>query len=91
MRETKDWKILGFNEETQVKIDSKLMDDEYSYWFRFRSLPWYRKRKLKGNLPKNTIEKALRELKINAVVRKKEKGKQISSYWVIEPDKSKST
>jgi hypothetical protein len=86
MKETKEWTILGFKEEIRVQIDSKLMDDEFSYWFRFRSLPWYRKRRLKGNSPKSTIEKALSELKINAVVWKKDKGKQISSYWVIEPE-----
>jgi hypothetical protein len=85
MREQKEWIVQGFKDEAKEKIESKLMDDEYSYWFRYRSIPWYRKRRLKGNSPKETIEKALNGLQIEASVWKKDQWKQISSYWVIEP------
>lgn len=85
MREQKEWIVQGFKDEAKEKIESKLMDDEYSYWFRYRSIPWYRKRRLKGNSPKETIEKALNELQIEASVWKNDQWKQISSYWVIEP------
>jgi hypothetical protein len=85
MREQKEWIVQGFKDEAKEKIESKLMDDEYSYWFRYRNIPWYRKRRLKGNSPKETIEKALNELQIEASVWKKDQWKQISSYWVIEP------
>ncbi|MFX0181860.1 MAG: hypothetical protein ACFE95_02160 [Candidatus Hodarchaeota archaeon] len=85
MREQKEWIVQGFKDKVKEKIESKLMDDEYSYWFRYRSIPWYRKRRLKGNSPKETIENALKELQIEALVWKKDQWKQISSYWVIEP------
>ncbi len=85
MQELKDWVIQGFKDEIKEKINIKLMDDEYSYWFRYRSIPWYRKRKITGISPKETIEKALSELQIEATVRRNEQLKQTSSYWVIEP------
>ena len=86
MREAKEWVVLGFTGGIKEKINSKLMDDKYSYWFRFRTIPWYRRRKIKGSSPKETIEKALRELQINAKVWWKDDWKQISSYWIIEPE-----
>jgi hypothetical protein len=86
MREAKEWVVQGFTEGITEKINSKLMDDKYSYWFRFRTIPWYRRRKIKGLSPKETIEKALSELQICAKVWWKDDWKQISSYWIIEPE-----
>ncbi len=85
MRITKEWVIQGFDDEINNRIDTKLMDDEYSYWFRFRSIPWYKRRKIKGNYPKETIEKALSELQVEAAVWRNKQWKEIASYWVIEP------
>ena len=85
MRITKEWVIQGFDDEIKSLIDTKLMDDEYSYWFRFRSIPWYKRRKIKGMTPKETIEKALSEIQVEASVWRNTQWKEIASYWVIEP------
>ena len=76
MRITKEWVIQGFDDEIKNLIDTKLMDDEYSYWFRFRSIPWYKKRKIKGVTPKETIKKALSEIHVEASVWRKKQWKE---------------
>ncbi|PWI46858.1 hypothetical protein CEE45_14570 [Candidatus Heimdallarchaeota archaeon B3_Heim] len=83
-QEMKEWKIKGFSEEIKEKLDSKLMEDRYSYWFRYRSIPWYRKRRIKGSYPEKLIKMALNELQLVAKVRRGNKGAYISSYWLIE-------
>lgn len=84
MRVSKEWLIQGFKDEIKEKIGTKLMDDNYSYWFRYRSIPWYKIRRIKGESPKETIEKAIGELQIETIVWRKDRRKQ-SSYRVIEP------
>lgn len=85
MHESKEWGVLGFADEIKNQIDAKLMEDEYSFWFRYRSIPWFRKRRIKGSSTKETIEKTLKELHIEAIISRKKPSKESSSYWVIEP------
>lgn len=67
------------------EIDSHLMNDEYSYWFRFRTISWYQIRRIKGFSPKKTIEMALKKIEINAEVYKDQHRKSNSSIWIISP------
>ncbi|UCE12943.1 MAG: hypothetical protein JSV04_12215 [Candidatus Heimdallarchaeota archaeon] len=85
VRESKEWVITGFSDEIKNTIDTKLMEDDKSFWFRYRSIPWFRRRRIKGTTPIKTIEKALNELHIEAKIWRKVLSKQSSSYWVIEP------
>ena len=84
MKEVKEWVIRGFDNETTEKIDSKLMENEYSYWFKFRTLNWYRIRRIKGVSPINEIKRALTELQIEAKVWQNNNEKSLSSNWIIE-------
>ncbi len=85
MKEEKEWVIRGFSEEITKKINSKLMNDQFSYWFRYRSISWYRKRRIKGSSPINTILLALKELGIKGEVTKEKVDTHTSFYWIIEP------
>ena len=85
VREEKEWQIQGFSNEIRLKIDKKLFEEHLSYWFRFRSIPWYRKRRIKGKDPELTLISVFNELKINAKFTLKNKGDNLSSYWLIEP------
>ncbi len=87
MKETKEWSIQGFDEEIQIKINEILMKEEISYWFRFRTISWYRIRRIKGSNPIETIERALREQNIEAKVWRKNQWKSSTSTWIIEPKK----
>ncbi len=84
-QEMKEWNITGFTDKIKESIELKLMEDRYSYWFRYRSIPWYRKRRIKGSSPEKLIKTALKELRLEANVRRGNKGAYISSYWLIEP------
>ena len=88
-QEQKEWVIKGFTDDIKEKIDITLMGDRYSYWFRYRSIPWYRKRRIKGISPKELIEEALNELKVDGKVRREKKTTHISSYWLIEANSRK--
>ena len=68
------------------EIDSHLMNDEYSYWFRFRTISWYQIRRIKGFSQKKTIEKALNEIKVKANIYKNQQWKSNSSVWIISSD-----
>lgn len=85
MKEAKEWIIQGFSEKTKDKIDNQLMNDEFSYWFRFRTISWYRIRRIKGLSPKKTIEKALNKIKIDVKVYRNQQLKFNSSIWIISP------
>jgi hypothetical protein len=89
MKESKEWSIQGFNEEIKARIDAILMNEEISYWFRFRTISWYRIRRIKGVNPIETIERALTERNIEAKVCRKDQWKSSTSTWVIEPKKKK--
>ncbi|MFX0086467.1 MAG: hypothetical protein ACFFAU_12425 [Candidatus Hodarchaeota archaeon] len=90
MKETKEWSIQGFDEEIEIIIDEILMKEEISYWFRFRTISWYRIRRIKGLNPIKTIERALKEQNIEAKVWKKNQLKSSTSIWVIEPKKKET-
>lgn len=87
MKVAKEWIIQGFSDKMTEEIDSHLMSDEYSYWFRFRTISWYRIRRIKGFSPKKTIEKALNAIKIDIEVSKNQRWKSNSSLWIISPKK----
>ncbi|MHA1967039.1 MAG: hypothetical protein ACW964_04470 [Candidatus Hodarchaeales archaeon] len=84
MKEVKEWVIHGFIDEIKEIIDLKLMDDKNSYWFRYRTLSWFRIRRIKGKFPENTITKVLMELGIEAKVWRKNLGAGLYTNWVIE-------
>jgi hypothetical protein len=85
VREEKEWQIQGFSKEMKLKIDEKLFEEHLSYWFRFRSIPWYRKRRIKGKNPEQTLNSAFNELKIEVKITLMNRGDNMSSYWLIEP------
>ncbi len=80
----KEWKIRGYSLENSKKIDEKLMNDQFSYWFRYRSIPWYRKRKIKGTSPRDTIFLVLDELELTGDVTREKKERHTSYHWLIE-------
>ena len=84
MREETEWVIRGFSEEIAEKITRTLMDDEYSYWFHYRSIPWYRIRRIKGINPKKTLLMALDHLQVQAVVHIDLQKKNLFAHWIIE-------
>ncbi|MHA1940317.1 MAG: hypothetical protein ACXACP_14470 [Candidatus Hodarchaeales archaeon] len=85
MREEVEWQIEGFTEEIRGKIEAKLLEDQNSYWFRFRSISWFRKRRIKGKTPEVTLTEVIKELEIDAKITFIRKNNQSSSYWLIEP------
>lgn len=89
MKEAKEWIIQGLNDKLKDEIDSHLMQDEFSYWFRFRTLTWYRIRRIKGFSPEKTLEKALNDLEIDIKFYKDKQGKSNSSIWIISPKNEK--
>lgn len=87
MKEAKEWKIQGFSDKIKDEIDTHLMKDEFSYWFRFRTISWYRIRRIRGLSPLKTIEIALKKIEINVEVSKDQQWKSNSSLWIISPIK----
>lgn len=87
MKQVKEWTICGFTDEIKVIIDQKMMDDKHSYWFRYRTLSWFRIRRIKGISPENTIKKILLELGIEAKVWRKSLDADLYTNWVIESKK----
>ena len=85
IQEDREWKILGFTDEMKNLVNLKLMEDCYSYWFRYRSIPWYKKRRIKGVDPKYLIEEALKTLQLEVNVRREKQNNYNSYYWLIEP------
>ena len=83
-QEEKEWKIRGYSDEITKKFDSKLMEDRFSYWFRYRSIPWYRKRRIRGTIPKKLIEEALKELHLEGNVWREKITNNVSWFWIIE-------
>ncbi len=84
MREETEWVILGFSEEITMKISTTLMDDEYSYWFHYRSIPWYRIRRVKGIDPMKTLLTVLDRLQVVASVRRDLQKAHLFAQWIIE-------
>lgn len=85
MKEEKEWNIRGFDTKTACVIDKTILNDEFTYWFHYRSIPWYRIRRIKGIDPIKTIKIILDSLEIKATIRREHQYGKLFSIWVIEP------
>ncbi|MHA1977480.1 MAG: hypothetical protein ACW98I_11305 [Candidatus Hodarchaeales archaeon] len=84
IQDEKEWKIKGYSDQIIKKLDMKLMEDQFSYWFRYRSIPWYRKRRIKGINPRELLKSVLKDLHLDGNIRRVKYTSHTSYYWVIE-------
>ena len=85
MQKVKQWKFKGFNNETCEEIEKILMNDEYSYWFHFRSISWYQIRRIAIENPFILKNIVLEELNIHIEVTISKKTGDLFSKWIIKP------
>ncbi len=83
MQIVKQWEFEGFNSETEEKIEQLLMNDSNSYWFHFRSIPWYQIRRISIDNPFVLKNIVLEEFNIHIEVEFCKKPGDIFSKWII--------
>ena len=91
MKIMKQWEIEGFSSEISKKIDSILMNDNNSYWYHFRTIPWFNIRRIAIENCSVLKKIVLTELNIQIEIVITKKTGDIFSKWIIKPMKSKST
>jgi hypothetical protein len=89
MQKVKQWEFKGFNNETREEIDKILMNDDHSYWFHFRSIPWYQIRRIAIETPLIFKNIVLNELNIPIEVVISKKTGDLFSKWIIKPTNQK--
>jgi len=85
MQKVKQWKFKGFTNETREEIEKILMDDDNSYWFHFRSIPWFQIRRIAIENPFILKKTVLKELNIHIEVEISKKTGDLFSKWIIKP------
>jgi len=86
LQEIKQWQFKGFSEDESEPIDNLLMQDTISYWFHFRSIPWFRIRRFRLENPEDTIKKVLSSLNLKANIIKVKERYQLFTSWIIQYD-----
>ena len=91
MQEIKQWQFKGFSDDESRAIDVLLMQDTISYWFHFRSIPWFRIRRFRLQNPEDSIQKILSNLNLKANIFKVKEKYQLFTSWIIQNDNTKDT
>ena len=85
METEKQWDCEGFSSATSQKLEELLMNDKTSYWFHYRSIPWYKIRRIKIENPSVLKKIVLEELNIYIEVVVTKKTGHLFSKWIIKP------
>ena len=85
MKMIKQWEIVGFSSEISKKIDSILMNDNNSYWYHFRTIPWFNIRRIKIENSSILKKIVLTELNIQIEIEITKNTGDIFSKWFIKP------
>jgi len=85
MQKVKQWEFEGFNRMNTEKLDNLLMSDKISYWFHFRTIPWYQIRRISIETPSILKKLVLEELNIHIDVEITKKTGNAFSKWIIKP------
>ena len=86
MKKIKQWEFEGFNSEISERIEQLLMNDCNSYWFHFRSIPWYQIRRISVKNPVILKKIVLEELNFHIEVEIRKKIGDIFSKWIIKAE-----
>jgi hypothetical protein len=82
----KQWEFEGFAFDIEEKINQILMNDNNSYWFHFRSIPWYKIRRISIENPVILKKIVLEELNFHIEVEIRKKIGEVFSKWVIKAE-----
>ena len=80
------WEFEGLSSTISEKLDQILMNDNNSYWFHFRSIPWYQIRRISIQNPVILKKIVLEELNIHIEVEICKKIGDIFSKWIIKAE-----
>ena len=86
MKKIMQWEFEGLSSTISEGLNQILMDDNNSYWFHFRSIPWYQIRRISVKNPLVLKKIVLEELNFHIEVEIRKKIGDIFSKWIIKAE-----